>query len=251
MNGRDVDNTNTEQFVARGRNVLPACRPGPSQTVKADAPAHAGRGTNVFLAASRPKGESFIPSMILSAFRTGKTFAQLSSLKTQTASEVGSPLTLEQNDSLGGVANDNGVVTIREAGTYFVIAGGEAGGMAPARSGSGCAQNGKDVDNSNTEQSISAGSTAVVICQSVMELEAGDTIQVVTVGPGRSVGDGVHPEGDRSGRAQRHPLPVHDRLIQLSEYDRPIRDPGASESSAVSSHRHDRGPDRVNFYPGV
>ncbi len=135
--------------------------------------------------------------MILSAFRTGKTFAQLSSLKTQPAGSVGSPLVLEQNDALGDVANDNGVVTIRESGTYFVIAGGQAGGKGTGTVRLWMRQERvrADVDNSNTEQSISAGSTAVVICQSVIELEAGDTIQLMQSARGDRVGMVSTPKG--------------------------------------------------------
>ena len=189
MNGSDVDNTNTEQFLARGETaVLVSQRVARAQAGDRMTLTHVGKGSRVALVASRPKGEPVIPSMILSAFRTGKTFAQLSSLKTQPAGSVGTPLALEQHDALSGVANDNGVVTIRESGTYFVIAGGQAGGKGTGTVRLWMRQNGKDVENSNTEQSISAGSTAVVICQSVIELEAGDTIQLMQSARGDRVG---------------------------------------------------------------
>src|SRR5437762_6662904 len=39
-------------------------------------------------------------------------------------------------------------------------------------------QNGKDVDNSNTEQTIDNGSTSVIVCQGVTECKAGDTVEL-------------------------------------------------------------------------
>jgi hypothetical protein len=189
MNGTDVDNTTTEQFLTRGETaVLISQRVARAKAGDVMTLSHSGKGTKLALAASRPRGEPVIPSMILSAFRTGTSFAQLSSLKTQLPGEAGKPLALEQNDALGGVVNENGLVTIREAGTYFAIAGGQAGGKGTGTVRLWLRQNGKDVENSNTEQSVTAGSTAVLICQSVIELEAGDTIQLMQSARGDSVG---------------------------------------------------------------
>jgi len=49
--------------------------------------------------------------------------------------------------------------------------------------------NGKDVDNSNTEQFIAdASSTTVLVCQGVAELKRGDKIEVVYSGSESGVG---------------------------------------------------------------
>ena len=191
MNESDVDNTNTEQFLARGETaVLVSPRVAWAQAGDRMTLTHVGKGSRVALVASRPKGEPVIPSMILSAFRTGKTCAQWSSLKTQPAGSVGTPLALEQNDASCGVANNHGVVTIRESGTYFVIAGARPGQRhrhsqtldAPEWQGR------RELQHRTSSSGI-ACSTAVVICQSVDRAwRSGDTIQLMQSARGHGVG---------------------------------------------------------------
>ena len=49
-------------------------------------------------------------------------------------------------------------------------------------------QNGKDVDNSNTEQTVAGKYTAVLVCQGVGEVKAGDKLQLFQSAQGTSVG---------------------------------------------------------------
>jgi hypothetical protein len=138
---------------------------------------------------SSPKGEPAIPSMIFSTFKVpGKAYAQLSSLKTQDAAATGKPITLEQTDAAAGVENAAGAVTIKENGVYLVVAAGQVGGNGKGTVKLWMRQNGKDVDNSNTEQTVAGGSTSVIVCQGVMELKAGDKLQLVQAANGGGVG---------------------------------------------------------------
>ena len=143
------------------------------------------------MVASKPKGESAVPSVIFSAFKVSdKSYAQLSSLKTQPAAAAGKAIGLEQIDGAVGVTHEDGTITVKEAGVYFAVAAGQVGS---AKAGKGTVklwmrQNAKDVDNSNTEQTAAGGSTSVVVCQGVMELKAGDKIQVMQSAKGRGLG---------------------------------------------------------------
>src|SRR5947207_155199 len=101
--------------------------------------------------------------MIFSAFKADESsYAQLSSSDTQAAAATGKVITLNNTDSAKEIDNDKGVITIKKAGTYFVMAAGQVGSTNNSAKGTvrlWVRQNGKDVDNSNTEQSISGGFT--------------------------------------------------------------------------------------------
>lgn len=177
-NGRDTDNSNTAQSLSDGftsvlvsQTLLPAKAGDTLQLVQSVD----GTGGMV---ATKPKGEPTIPSMMFSAFRVdAKAYAQLSSLTTQMATGKGT-LVFLGIDAVKGMDNTLGRLTVKEAGTYFVIAGGQAGAT---NQGTGAVKlwlqhNGQDVDNSSTEQTTNGAFTTVVICQAVMQLKAGDTI---------------------------------------------------------------------------
>src|SRR6266481_8337413 len=100
------------------------------------------------------------------------SFAQLSSTETQKATTTPQIVTLNSNDGSKGIDNNKGKVTIKEAGSYFLMAAGQVGGTGKGTVRLWVRQNGKDASNSNTEQSIANGSTAVLVCQGVMELKA-------------------------------------------------------------------------------
>ena len=71
--------------------------------------------------------------------------------------------------------------------------------------------NGKNVDNSNTEQLITDPSfTAVLVCQGVAELKRGDKVTVVF--SGSEPGAGREKTGGRTGGAQHHLHRMEDRL---------------------------------------
>src|SRR5581483_6700147 len=102
----------------------------------------------------------------------------LSSTETQPAGAAGKMIPLNSVDAAKGILNEKGGVTIEKAGTYFVIAAGQAGTTTqPKAAGKASVRlwmqrNGKDVDSSNTEQSITPGFTGVLVCQGVMECKA-------------------------------------------------------------------------------
>ena len=108
-------------------------------------------------------------------------YAQLSSGETQLGTPAPKVVALDQEDALKGITNAKGVVTFKEAGTYFVMAAAQVGSTFPKGTGTvrlWMCQNGKDVDNSNTEQSITPGFTAVLVCQGVAEIKAGDKLEL-------------------------------------------------------------------------
>lgn len=97
------------------------------------------------------------------------SYAQLSSSETQLGETSPKAVSLNQDDALGGgISNTKGVVTFKEAGTYFVMAAGQVGSADGKGKGSvrlWVKQNGENVANSNTEQTILPGFTAVLVCQ--------------------------------------------------------------------------------------
>ena len=185
QNGKDVDNSNTEQTILPGFTAVLVCQ-GVAEIKAGDTLALAfsvsKEGEGLGLIATKPKDEAAVPSMIFSAFKVDdSTYAQLSSSTTQIAPTKGTLVSLENNDAVKEIDNSKGVVTIKKAGTYFVMAAGQVGG--PKGTGSGTVrlwvrQNGKDVDNSNTEQSIAGNFTGVLVCQGVMECKAGDKVEL-------------------------------------------------------------------------
>lgn len=130
--------------------------------------------------------------MIFSAFRVdGTAYAQLSSTESQVAASAGKVISLNQTDSAKDVENNKGVVTIKTAGVYFVMAAGQVAGATNKEKGSvrlWMKQNGMDVANSNTEQSIDSGFTGVLVCQGVMECKAGDKVELIQAATGTGVG---------------------------------------------------------------
>jgi hypothetical protein len=186
QNGKDIDNSNTEQSITGKYTAVLVCQ-GVAEIKAGDklelvfSVSKDGEGLGIM--ASKPKGEPVIPSMIFSAFKVDDaTYAQLSSGVTQLGGAAPKTVTLNNVDAAKEMTNDNGVVTVKKAGTYFVMAAGQVG--SPKASGKGTVrlwvrQNGKDVDNSNTEQSINGNFTAVLACQGIMECKAGDKIELM------------------------------------------------------------------------
>lgn len=117
---------------------------------------------------------------ILFASSSWASFAQLSSSVDQLAADTSAnDVVMESTDAASGMTNANGVVTIEEDGTYFIIAAGQVGGDATGSVKIWIRVNGEDVANTNTEQFISGSDfTAVQVCQGVYALAAGDTVSV-------------------------------------------------------------------------
>ena len=107
VNGKDVDNSNTEQTVEPGFTAVLVCQ-GLAELKAGDkvemyfSVSKAGQGLG--LIASTPKGEPAIPSMILSAFKADAgPYAQLSSTETQAGEANGKMITLNSVDAAKGV----------------------------------------------------------------------------------------------------------------------------------------------------
>jgi len=112
-------------------------------------------------------------------------FAQLSSLKTQIPTKEASAVKLETTDGKSGIdVAESTKVTIKDSGSYFIMASGQVGAQKNASSADGYVdlwliQNDKNVANSNTRQYISQNQfTAVLVSQAIISLNAGDTISV-------------------------------------------------------------------------
>jgi len=119
-------------------------------------------------------------------------YLQSSSLQDQFATDTKpKTITMDQTDASKGITNTNGVVTIPEDGVYFIVAAGQIGTKSGAKGTVRLwlQQNGKDVDNSNCEQSIlDPAFTTVLVSQGIGELKKGDKITAVFSGSAPGLG---------------------------------------------------------------
>jgi len=142
---------------------------------------------------------AFSTACLFSVNAWAASFAQLSSAEPQLATSTeANTVVMESTDAAVGMTNDNGILTVEEGGTYFVIAAGQVGGESSGSVKIWIRVNGEDVPNTNTEQAIPSGSfTAVQVCQGVYELKAGDNISVAYSASGPGLGLIVRePEGE-------------------------------------------------------
>ncbi len=118
------------------------------------------------------------------------SWIQASSTEEQVASDAKPKVvTMNSTDGAKNIKMDKGVVTVNEKGSYFLMAAAQVGGKTKGLVRMWMRVNGKDVDNSNTEQFIAdASSTTVLVCQGVAELKRGDKIEVVYSGSESGVG---------------------------------------------------------------
>ena len=203
-NGRDVANSNSEQTIVPGftavlvsQGILEVESGDTAEVVYSVTTADRDLG----LIASMPSGEPTVPSLIFTTFKVdGSAFAQVSSSVTQASAAVGRPITLNNVDAARNLDNKDGVLTFQTAGTYLVMAAGQVG--CTASSGNGrvrlwIRQNGQDINNSNCEQAIIPGFTAVLVSQGVMACKAGDTVEFIHSESGSGLGIvGSMPEGE-------------------------------------------------------
>ena len=127
------------------------------------------------------------------------TFLQASSTEEQLAVDAKPKVvTMNSTDASTGITNENGVVTVAADGAYFMLAAAQVGGKAKGFVRMWMRINGKDVDNSNTEQMISEpGFTTVLVCQGVVELKKGDKVEMAFSGSAPGLGLVVHkPTGE-------------------------------------------------------
>ena len=109
-------------------------------------------------------------------------FLQASSATPQLATDtMPKAVVMESTDAFaGGITNKDGVMTVAEDGAYFVVAAGQVGGNAKGSVRIWMRINGKEIDNSNTEQAIlDPAFTTVLVCQGVVELKKGDKLEVM------------------------------------------------------------------------
>jgi hypothetical protein len=110
-------------------------------------------------------------------------YLQASSGETQLAPDTkGHSISMNSTDATLGISQKNGVVDIAATGNYFIVAAIQVGG-APDKTGKvrlWLRVNGKDVDNSNCEQSVpTPGFTTVMVSQGVNALKKGDKVEAM------------------------------------------------------------------------
>jgi hypothetical protein len=97
---------------------------------------------------------------------------------------------MPSTDAAKGIKNNKGEVILDQTGTYFTIVGVQVG----SRGGTGLVRlwfqtNGKDVDNSNCEQSVpTTDFTTVMISQGVGEYKKGDKVNAMISGSAPGIG---------------------------------------------------------------
>ena len=121
---------------------------------------------------------------------SASSWIQASSTEEQLATDnKPKSVTMNSTDGAKNIKMDKGVITVNETGAFFLIAAAQVGGKGKGLVRMWMRVNGKDVDNSNTEQIIlDASFTAVLVCQGVAELKRGDKVTVVFSGTEAGVG---------------------------------------------------------------
>jgi hypothetical protein len=121
---------------------------------------------------------------------SASSWIQASSTEAQLATDAKPKVvTLNSTDGAKNIKMDKGVITVNETGAFFLIAAAQIGGKAKGLVRMWMKVNGKDVDNSNTEQLIDDPAfTAVLVCQGVAELKRGDKVTVAFSGSVPDIG---------------------------------------------------------------
>lgn len=107
------------------------------------------------------------------------TFSALISSDSQTAKAANTPYAIVmKGDATPGFKVEGTKVTILKPGDYFVCAAAQVGGTVPGDIYLWVRQNGKDVADSNSIQTIPAANfTAVLVSQGEMTFKANDVIE--------------------------------------------------------------------------
>jgi hypothetical protein len=137
-------------------------------------------------------GAFFMSAMLLAPVggASATSYLQSSSTDEQLAADAKPKIvTMNSVDAAKNIKMEKGVVTFNEAGAFFVMAAAQVGGKGKGLVRMWMRINGKDVDNSNTEQLIPDPSfTAVLVCQGVAEVKRGDKLEVVFSGSEPGIG---------------------------------------------------------------
>ncbi|CAF1435874.1 unnamed protein product [Adineta steineri] len=187
LNEKDMPNSNTIKTIRSGSTSVLV-----SQTVvKLEAKdkvqlVFSTTNKELGLIASKPKNEPLVPGIIFSTFRLSNkenpiAYAQLSSSQSQWGCITPKTVKLDNNDGSNHIKNNNGVMEFEESGTYFVMAAAQVG--SDDDNGVGDVHmwfrlNGEDMADSNTIQTVEKD-TAVLVCQTAVELKKGDKLEVV------------------------------------------------------------------------
>jgi hypothetical protein len=118
------------------------------------------------------------------------SYLQASSTEEQLASDTKPKvITMNSTDASKNIKQEKGVIRFNESGAFFVMAAAQVGGKGKGLVRMWMRLNGKDIDNSNTEQIIiDPNFTAVLVCQGVAEVKRGDRIEVIFSGSEPGVG---------------------------------------------------------------
>jgi hypothetical protein len=121
---------------------------------------------------------------------SASSWIQASSTEEQLATDTKPKVVvMNSTDGAKNIKMDKGVITVNETGAFFLVAAAQVAGKGKGSVRMWMKINGKDVDNSNTEQLIPDGEfTAVLVCQGVAELKRGDKVTVVFSGSAPGVG---------------------------------------------------------------
>ena len=134
----------------------------------------------------------FVSAMLLASVggASATSWIQASSTEEQLAADPKPKVvTMNSTDGAKNIKMEKGVVRVNENGAFFIIAAAQVGGKGKGLVRMWMRVNGKDVDNSNTEQLIADPSfTAVLVSQGVAELKRGDRVEVVFSGSEPGVG---------------------------------------------------------------
>ena len=134
----------------------------------------------------------FMSAMLLASVggASATSWIQASSTEEQLSSDPKPKVvTMNSTDGAKNIKMEKGVVRVNENGAFFIIAAAQVGGKGKGLVRMWMRVNGKDVDNSNTEQLIADPSfTAVLVSQGVAELKRGDRVAVVFSGSEPGVG---------------------------------------------------------------
>ena len=187
LNEKDVPNTNRAQTVRNGSITV--------MTTQAIVNIEAGdkvklmfstTNKNLGLIFLSPENEPTILSVILSTFWLGSdensvAYAQLSSSETQWGGVSPTIVELGSNDGSRHIKNHNGIIKFSEPGTYYLMATAQVGSYGDQGVGDvhlWLRLNKKDIENSNTIQTVNKD-TSILVTQTVVVIREGDQVQVV------------------------------------------------------------------------
>jgi hypothetical protein len=135
----------------------------------------------------------FMSAMLLASAggASATSYLQASSTEEQMAEAGVKPkvITMNSTDASKNIKQEKGVVRVNETGAFFLMAAVQVGTKTKGSVRVWMRQNGKDIDNSNTEYFLpDASATVVLVCQGIAESKRGDRFEVVFSGSDPSVG---------------------------------------------------------------